>query len=78
MNLTKASYDNNTVSLRYHNEISKYVSGMQLASSYKDELIKTGFEQILSTSTKCIYTNHKYKVIIMDEFDYLIVVMVKL
>ena len=78
MELMKASYDNNVVSLRYHNGISKYISGMQLASSFKEELKKSGFEQSLDTSTKCIYKNTKYKIIIMDEFDYLIVVMVKL
>ena len=78
MKLIKASYDNNVVSLRYRNEITDFLSGMQLAASFKEELKSTGFEQTLDTRTKCIYTNAKYKVIIMDEFDYLIVVMVKL
>lgn len=78
MELRKASYDNNVVSLRYYNSISEYISSMQLASSFKAELNNAGFKQTLDTETKCIYTNRKYKVIIMDEFDYLIVVMVKL
>lgn len=78
LELMKASYDNKVISLRFHNGISKYISGMQLASSFKEELTNSGFEKTLDTSTKCIYKNNKYKVIIMDEFDYLIVVMVKL
>lgn len=78
LELVKANYDNNVVSLRYHNGISKYISGMQLAASFKEELVKSSYKQILNNSSKAIYENGKYKVIIMDEFDYLIIVMVKL
>lgn len=78
LDLVKASYDNNVVSLRYKNGISKYINSMQLASSFKEELINTGYRETLNSSTKCIYVSNDYKVMIMDEFDYLIIVMVKL
>lgn len=78
LELVKASYDNNVVSLRYKNGISKYINSMQLASSFKEELINTGYRETLNSSTKCIYVSNDYKVMIMDEFDYLIIVMVKL
>lgn len=78
MNLIKANYDNNVVSLRYSNTISEYISGMQLSASFKEELVKQGYKQTLNSTNKCIYTNKKYEVVIIDEFDYLIVVMVKL
>ena len=78
MELVKANYDNGIVSLRYKNKISDYISGMQLAASYKEQLVKDGYQEILNSSSKCIYQNKKYQIIIMDEFDYLIVVMVKL
>ena len=78
LELVKASYDNNVVSLRYKNGISKYINSMQLASSFKEELINSGYRETLNSSTKCIYVSNDYKVMIMDEFDYLIIVMVKL
>ena len=78
LELVKANYDKGVVSLRYKNKISNYVSGIQLAASYKEQLIKDGYQEVLNGSSKCIYKNKKYQIILMDEFDYLIVVMVKL
>jgi len=78
LELIKASYKDGVVSLRYQNGISDYISSMQLSSSFKEELIKEGYRETLSGNKKCIYENEKYQIIIMDEFDYLIVVMVKL
>ena len=78
MNLIKANYDNNVISLRYSNTISEFISGMQLSASFKEELVNQGFKQTLNSTNKCIYTNKDYEVVIIDEFDYLIVVMVKL
>lgn len=78
LELLKASYKDGVVSLRYQNGISNYISSMQLASSFKDQLIADGYTEILKGNQKCIYKNKKYQVIVMDEFDYLIIVMVKL
>lgn len=78
LELVKANYKNNVISLRYQNNISDYVSGMQLAVSFKEQLINDGYKELVNGTKKCIYQNDEYKVIIMDEFNYLIVVMVKL
>ena len=78
LELVKASYKDNIVSLRYKNNISQYISGMQLATAFREKLIKDGFEQVINTNSKAIYSNKDYQIIIMDEFDYLIIVMVKL
>lgn len=78
LELLKASYKDGVVSLRYQNGISNYISGMQLAASFKDQLIEDGYTEVLKGNQKCIYKDNKYQVIVMDEFDYLIVVMVKL
>lgn len=78
LELVKASYKDGIVSLRYKNSISQYINSMQLATDFKSKLISDGFEQVVNSSSKSIYKNKKYQVIIMDEFDYLIVVMVKL
>jgi len=51
---------------------------MQLATSFKSELISSDYKTTLDSKNKAIYENGKYKVIIMDEFNYLIIVMVKL
>lgn len=78
LELVKASYKDGIMSLRYHNGISDFVDNMQFANGFKDQLISDGYEEKLSSGTKCIYQNDKYQVIIMSEFDYLIVVMVRL
>lgn len=77
LELVKANYKDKIVSLRYKNNISNYILSMQLASAYKERLLFDGYKEVLNSSSKCIYENNKYKVVIMDEFDYLIVVVVK-
>ncbi len=78
LQLVKASYKDGIVSLRYKNNISNYISSMMLSISFKDQLIQDGYKEKLNSSSKCIYENNKYQVIIMEEFDYLIIVMVEL
>lgn len=78
LKLVKSSYQDGIVSLRYYNGITDFISSMQMAAGYKEQLIKDGYKEKLSTSNKCVYQNKEYKVIIMSEFNYLIVVMVKL
>lgn len=78
MKLVKSSIKDNVISLRYLNEISDYIDGMMLAGSFKSNLIKEGFKEKLKSDSKCIYENEKYEVIIMKEFNYIIVVMVRL
>lgn len=78
LELVKASYKDDIVSLRYKNNLKEYITSIQLSTSFREQLISDGYEEVLNSSTKCIYQNKKYQVIIMDEFDYLIVVMMKL
>ncbi|MBQ9318740.1 MAG: serine protease [Bacilli bacterium] len=78
LNLLKASYDNNVISLRYENSLSNVMNGMQVGGGFINQLLNDGYKEVLNSDTKKIYQNNKYKVIIMDEFDYLIIVMVRL
>lgn len=78
MQLVKASYKDGIVSLRYDNKVTDYISSMQLAVSFKEKLVMDGYRETLASDKKCIYENGTYKVIVMDEFNYLIVVMVRL
>ncbi len=78
LELVKASYKDGIISLRYKNSIKNYVNSMDLIAPFKKDLLESGFKNTLDTSNKVIYENQKYKIIIMEEFDYLIVVEVKL
>ncbi len=78
LELVKANYKNGIVSLRYKNDVFSYISSMNLSHSFRNQLIKDGYKLILDSNSKMIYTNDSYKVIIMEEFNYLIIVMVKL
>lgn len=78
MTLVKASYVDGIISLRYKNDISNYIDTMQWASAYMENLKNKGYEEKNISSSKAIYQNKKYQIILMTEFDYLIVVMVKL
>ena len=78
LELVKASYQDNIISLRYKNSLSSYIDGLKLAYNFKEQLVKSGFKLTTNTKSKLVYENKEYKVILMDQFDYLIVVMVKL
>ena len=78
LGIVKASYKNGVVSLRYQNNIANFVNSMQFAGEFKEQLIADGYKEISNGEFKSVYQNNKYKVIIMEEFDYLIIVMVKI
>ncbi len=77
LKLVKANYTDGILSLRYQNEISNFIGSMQLISTFKDELLAEGYNNTLDSESKCIFENDKYQIVIMDEFNYLIIVMVK-
>ena len=78
MELVKASYQDDIVSLRYKNHLSSYIAGLKVAYKFKEQLVNDGYKLVFNTKEKMIYQNNTYKVILMSQFDYLIVVMVKL
>lgn len=77
LDLVKASYKDKVMSLRYKNNIKDYISSIQLASGFINKLEEQGFKKVSTSKTKIIYQNNKYQVRIMEEFDYLIIIMVK-
>ena len=76
MKIVKASYSNGVVSIRYKNNLNDTIRPMKMAESFKNFLLNNGFKEELYSDKKCIYEKGDYQVIIMEEFDYLIVVMV--
>ena len=78
IDLVKSSYKNKVLSLRYKNTAKEYIPTMQLVSSFTNKLKEQGYKKVSESNTKVIYKNNKYQVTIMEEFDYLIIVIVKL
>lgn len=75
--IIKSSYKNNILSIRYKNEISDIFSNDYFIEIYINNLKKDGYKEVVNNTNKKIYENNKYEIIIMKEFDYIIVVMVK-
>ncbi len=78
LKLIKDSYKDGIISLRYKNDIKNYIDTMQFAIEYIENLKNKGYEEKYASDSKVIYENEKSQIIIMEEFDYLIIVMVRL
>ncbi len=78
LKLVKSSYHDGIVSLRYQNEASDYLSNIQFSNAFRKQLKEDGYQEISRSKNRYVYQNKSYKVIIMDQFHYLIVVMVNL
>lgn len=77
LDLVKASYYDKVLSLRYINNTYNYIDNMEYSSDFVSSLKNKGYKMEFSSLEKLVYRKGKNKVIIMSEFDYLIVVLVK-
>lgn len=78
LELKKASYYNNIVSLRYENDIYEYINSIDMASAFISELKNSGYKLTYQNDKKYVLKNESYKVTIMDEFNSLIILMTKI
>ena len=78
LKLVKSSCQDKIVSLRFKNDISNYIDTMQFASEYIGNLKNKGYKEKAISDLKTIFENDKYQIIVMKEFDYLIIVMVRI
>lgn len=78
LKLISGNYKDNVVSLRYYNETSSYIDSMALSLLFRNNLIEEGYKEVLASYDKYIYESNDYQIIIMKEFNYLIIVMVEL
>lgn len=78
LKLVKAFYKDKMISLRYKNDAAEYIDTMQLISQYRESLKNKGYSEKNISDSKVIYENKENRIIIIKEFDYLIIVMVKL
>lgn len=75
MKIVKANYSNGVVSIRYKNNMDN-INPMKMAESFKNNLLNNGWKEELYSNKKCIYEKGNYQVILIEEFNYLIVIMV--
>ena len=78
LNLIKSSYKDGIISLRYKNEIANYMDTDIFAEEYKNNLKNKGYKEKNISNSKSVYENENYQIIIMTEFDYLIIIMIKI
>ena len=76
--LVKASYKDNVLSLRYKNNLNKLFDNMQLATTFIINLKKDNYKEIINEANKKVYSTDEYRVTIMSEFNYLIIVIAEL
>lgn len=77
LSLIKASYVDKIVSLRYKNSANNLIDSMYLVSDFTETLVKDGYEYTYSDEYKKIYENNKYKIIIKNSLDYLIILIME-
>ena len=75
MQIIKSNYQNGIASIRYKNNISN-VRPMKMSEGFRNDLLNNGFKETLYSDKKCMYEKGNYQVIIIEEFNYLIVIMV--
>ena len=76
--LIKYSKSKNNITLRYKNNINKYISNIDMSNSLREELLNSNYNETFYSENKIILENNKYKVVLLSEFDYLIVLVVVL
>lgn len=78
MELVKASYEDKILSLRYINTTNGILDSIYMASPFTEKLLKAGYKLTFYNDQKTIYENEQYKVILKDNFNYLIVLIMEI
>ena len=76
MQIVKANYSNGIVSIRYKNNLVDSVNPMKMGESFRNSLLNDNWKELLFSDKKCIYEKDDYQVMMIEEFNYLIVIMV--
>lgn len=78
LELLKASYKDDIVSLRFANSAKGMLDSIYLASGFTEELLNQGYKLTYYNEQKTIYKSDKYQVILKDNFDYLIIIIMEI
>jgi hypothetical protein len=77
LDIIKKSYKNNILTIRYKNNYTDSLNTLYLLSDYIDELENEGYKCTYNSLNKYIYKNDKYKIIIKENMNYLIIIMME-
>ncbi len=77
IDLVKASYTNKIVSLRYRSNSLEAVDFIYVVSNFTNDLRKDGYELVQDNYNKQVYENNKYRVVIRENFNYLVVLLME-
>jgi len=78
LDLTKSSYYNGIVSLRYRNPIIDFISNMDIIKPFMNKLEEQGYQKTYEKKDKVVYQNKDYKITIKNSIDSLIILMKKI
>ena len=77
LDLIKASYVDNIISLRYKNKAYKSINSFYLSADFEKELVNDNYELIYNDDLKKIYSKNNINVIIKQYLDYLVVLIME-
>lgn len=76
LKLVRANEDNGMVTLRYKNLFGDNSDTLAITSNFRALLVEKGFVEDYVSSTKIVYKKDNKRVIIMKDFEYVVIVMV--
>ncbi len=77
LDILKKSYRDGILSVRYKNNVYGSLDTLLMSAAFEDSLIKDNYKLIYDNSSKRIYENDQYRVVIKESLDYLIIVMME-
>mgnify|MGYP003299906587 CR=1 FL=1 len=76
LNLVKTGKAPNMISLRFENPVSDYIDTFAISSVFEAELIEQGYKIEFESDLKKVYRNNKKQVVLIKQFNYLVVIIV--
>lgn len=72
----KVTAYNGIISFRYVNNLYETIDSMDMALDFRLELERSGYQLKINSDKKKIYEGKEYKVVILKEFNYLIIIII--
>lgn len=73
----KVAAYNGIISFRYVNNVYTTIDSMDMALDFRLELERSGYKLKINSDKKKVYEGKEYKVVILKEFNYLIIVIIE-
>ncbi len=73
----KVAAYNGIISFRYINDVHSTIDTMDMALDFRLELERVGYDLTINSNHKKVYEGNQYKVVILTEFNYLIIVIIE-